>query len=215
MAFSGWPVEALEFFEGLQADNSRTYWTAHKPLYERSVYGPMAELLEELAGEFGPGRIARPYRDVRFSPDKSPYKTSIYAILEDGGYVNLSAAGLTAGMGYFHMAADQLERYRHAVADDAAGAELAGIVDRIAAEGVEVGGSSSLKSAPRGYPKDHPRIDLLRHRDLIAWRRWPPAAWLHTAAAKRRVVDFLRTTSALRAWLDERVGPSTAPRARR
>jgi uncharacterized protein (TIGR02453 family) len=214
MAFSGWPMEAVEFFEGLQADNSRTYWTAHRPVYETSVHAPMAELLAELAGEFGPGRIARPYRDVRFSADKSPYKTSIYAILDDGGYVNFGAAGLTAGRGYYHMAADQLERYRRAVADDAHGAELVGVIDRIAAERIEVGGSSSLKSAPRGYPKDHPRVELLRHKGLIAWRRWPPVAWLHTAAARRRVVEFLRTTAPLQAWLDERVGPTTAPPGR-
>jgi uncharacterized protein (TIGR02453 family) len=211
MAFSGWPAEALEFFEGLEADNSKAYWTAHKAVYEASVRAPMAELLDELAGEFGPGRIARPYRDVRFSPDKSPYKTSIYAILEDGGYVNFSADGLVAGIGYYQMTPDQLDRYRHAVADDKSGAELVGIIERLTAGQAEVGGSSSLKSAPRGYPKDHPRIELLRHRGLIAWRHWPAAPWLHTAAAKQRVVKFLRLTAPLHAWLDDHVGPTTAP----
>jgi uncharacterized protein (TIGR02453 family) len=211
MAFSGWPAEALEFFEDLEADNSKAYWTAHKAVYEDSVRAPMAELLDELAGEFGPGRIARPYRDVRFSPDKSPYKTSIYAILEDGGYVNFSADGLVAGIGYYQMAPDQLDRYRHAVADDSSGAELVGIIERLTAGQVEVGGSSSLKSAPRGYPKDHPRIELLRHKGLIAWRHWPAAPWLHTAAAKQRVVKFLRLTAPLHAWLDDHVGPTTAP----
>jgi uncharacterized protein (TIGR02453 family) len=215
MAFSGWPAEALKFFEDLEADNSKAYWTAHKAVYEDSVRAPMAELLDELAGEFGPGRIARPYRDVRFSPDKSPYKTSIYAILEDGGYVNFSADGLVAGIGYYQMAPDQLDRYRHAVADDSSGAELVGIIERLTAGQVEVGGSSSLKSAPRGYPKDHPRIELLRHRGLIAWRHWPAAPWLHTAAAKQRVVKFLRLTAPLHAWLDDHVGPTTAPSAAR
>jgi uncharacterized protein (TIGR02453 family) len=215
MAFSGWPAEALEFFEGLEADNSKAYWTAHKAVYEASVRAPMAELLDELAGEFGPGRIARPYRDVRFSPDKSPYKTSIYAVLEDGGYVNFSADGLVAGIGYYQMAPDQLDRYRHAVADDKSGAELVGIIERLTAGQVEVGGSSSLKSAPRGYPKDHPRIELLRHRGLIAWRHWPAAPWLHTAAAQQRVVKFLRLTAPLHAWLDDHVGPTTAPSAAR
>jgi uncharacterized protein (TIGR02453 family) len=210
MAFSGWPAEAVEFYEGLQADNTKTYWTAHRPVYDSSVHAPMAALLAELAGEFGPGRIARPYRDVRFRTDKSPYKTAIYATLEGGGYVHFSAEGLTAGIGYYQMAPDQLDRYRSAVADDIAGAELAGVVGRLTAAHVEVGGSSSLKSAPRGYPRDHPRVDLLRHKGLIAWRHWPVAAWLHTAAAKRRVVEFLRTAAPLQDWLDEQVGPSTA-----
>jgi uncharacterized protein (TIGR02453 family) len=208
MAFSGWPAEAVKFFEGLEADNTKAYWTAHRPVFDASVHAPLAELLDELAGEFGPGRVARPYRDVRFRADKSPYKTNIYAILRDGGYVSFSADGLVAGVGYYQMEPDQLDRYRRAVADDAAGAELGRLVDRLAAKRIQVEGSSSLKSAPRGYPKDHPRIDLLRHRGLIAWRHWPVEPWLHTAAAKRRVVEFLRTAAPLQAWLDEQVGRS-------
>ena len=210
MAFSGWPDEAVEFFEGLQADNTKTYWTAHKPVYDASVHAPMAELLAELAGEFGPGRIARPYRDVRFRADKSPYKTSIYAMLEEGGYVSFGADGLSAAIGYYMMEPDQLDRYRRAVAADATGAGLAGLVERLTAEEIEVGGRNSLKRAPKGYPADHPRIELLRHKGLIAWRHWPTGAWLGTAAAKRRVVEFLRTAAPLKAWLDEQVGPTTA-----
>jgi uncharacterized protein (TIGR02453 family) len=210
MAFSGWPTEAVEFFDGLEADNTKQYWTAHKAVFDASVHAPMAALLAELADEFGDGRIARPYRDVRFSADKSPYKTAIYAILDDGGYVNFSADGLVVGMGYHHMEPDQLDRYRRAVADDASGAELAGVVGRLTAGKVEVGGSSSLKRVPRGYPADHPRADLLRHKGLIAWRHWPVASWLHTRAAKQRVVDFLRAAAPLQAWLDEQVGPTAA-----
>jgi len=74
MRFSGWPSAAVEFYDELAADNTRSYWTAHKPVYEAAVYTPMAQLLAELAGEFGSGRISRPYRDVRFSADKTPYK---------------------------------------------------------------------------------------------------------------------------------------------
>lgn len=211
MAFSGWPPIAVEFYEGLEADNTKAYWTEHKPVYDSGVFAPMAELLDELAGEFGRGRIARPYRDVRFRADKSPYKLSIYAILDDGGYVNFSADGLTVGMGYYQMASDQLERYRRAVADEESGAKLAGIVQRLVAAKIEVGGGSTLKSAPRGYARDHPRIELLRYKGLIAWRRWPVAGWLHTAGAKRRVVEFLHTAAPLEGWLDEHVGASTLP----
>ena len=211
MAFRGWPVEAVEFYEGLGADNTKAYWTAHKPVYDSCVHAPMAALLNELAGEFGPARIARPYRDVRFRADKSPYKTAIYAVMERGGYVHFGADGLTAGIGYYQMAPDQLDRYRQAVADDRHGADLAGIIERLTAAKIEVGGSSSLKSAPRGYPRDHPRIDLLRHKGLIAWRHWDPAPWLHTSGAKRRVVELLRVAAPLQDWLDDHVGPSTAP----
>ena len=208
MAFSGWPAAAVEFFEGLRADNSKTYWTAHKQVYNECVHAPMAALLGELESEFGPGRIARPHRDVRFSPDKSPYKTAIYATLEGGGYINVSADGLIVGNGYHMMATDQLDRYRNAVDAERTGTALAAIVDKLRNERIEAGGAEELRGAPRGYPKDHPRLDLLRHKGLIAWRQWPVASWLGTVQAKRRVVDFLRTTAPLQAWLDEHVGPT-------
>ena len=137
MGFSGWPTEAVEFFQGLRADNTKAYWTAHKTVYEASVREPMAGLLGELSGEFGPGRIARPYRDVRFRADKSPYKTEIYAILDRGGYVKFSADGLTAGLGYFMMTAAQLERYRRAV-DERMLALLESADDRILANFISV-----------------------------------------------------------------------------
>jgi len=210
VGFSGWPTEAVEFFQGLRADNTKAYWTAHKAVYEASVREPMAELLDGLSGEFGPGRIARPYRDVRFRADKSPYKTEIYAILDRGGYVKFSADGLTAGVGYFMMTGAQLERYRRAVGDETTGAQLAGVVERLRAGGLEVGGRQALKSAPRGYPGDHPRIDLLRCKGLICWRDWPVAPWLHTAKARDHVAGFLRTAAPLHRWLDQNVGPEPA-----
>src|SRR2546423_8844512 len=140
VAFRGWPTEALEFYEGLEADNSKTYWLDHKQVYDEKVYAPMAALLAELEPEFGPGRIFRPYRDVRFSADKSPYKTSIGAWLEVGGYVQLSADGLAAGCGMYQLAPDQLDRYRRAVADDRTGKELTAVIATIERAGVAVQG---------------------------------------------------------------------------
>ncbi len=206
MAFRGWPAEALEFYEGLQADNSKTYWTAHKALYDEKVYAPMVALLAELEPEFGAAKLFRPYRDVRFSADKSPYKTAISATLERGGYLQLSAEGLGAGAGMYHLAPDQLARYREAVADDASGERLRAVIAAIEKTGVEVVGHDSLKTTPKGYEKDHPRADLLRHKGLIAWRQWPVASWLGTATAKRRVVEFLRTAQPLGDWLATHVG---------
>jgi len=212
VTFRGWPSEALEFYEGLTADNSKTYWTTHKAIYETQVYAPMAELLAALEPEFGPGKIFRPYRDVRFSSDKTPYKTHLGAWLRAGGYLQLSADGLAAGCGMYEMAPDQLDRYRRAVADDRTGEELTAVIGVIEKARIGVQGHGTLKIAPRGYPKDHPRVDLLRHKGLTTWREWQPAAWLGTAAAKTRIVDFLRTSRPLRQWLDENVGPSTAAR---
>jgi len=208
MTFRGWPAEAIEFYEGLEADNSRTYWQENKAVYEKIVRGPMDELLAELAPEFGEGKIFRPYRDVRFSKDKSPYKTSIAATLANGGYVHFGADGLGAGSGMYMMAPDQLDRFRRAVADGRKGRELVDIVDKTRKRGIEVTAHDVLKSAPKGYPKDHPRIELLRHKGLITWKHWPVGAWLGTRKAKERIVDFLRASQPLKTWLEKRVGPS-------
>ncbi|MGH2718803.1 MAG: DUF2461 domain-containing protein [Actinomycetota bacterium] len=212
--FRGWPVEALEFFEGLEADNTKAYWQAHKSDYETLVRAPMDLLLAELAPEWGGGRVHRPYRDIRFSKDKSPYRTEMGAMIGPG-YVQLSATGLGAGSGMWEMAPDQLERYRAAVDAGETGAALEGIVAALRKDGTEVTARDTLKSSPKGYPKDHPRVELLRFKGIVAWRQWPAGAWLGTKKAKQRVVEFLHSTGPLREWLDLNVGPTTMPEARR
>jgi len=211
MAFRGWKAEAFEFYEGLEADNTKAFWQEHKGDYEKLVLGPMQELLGELAPEFGEGNVFRPYRDVRFSADKRPYKTNIGAMIGEVGYIQLSAQGLATGSGYYIMAADQLDRYRRAIADDKTGRALERIAAAAAKTGMQLTAHESLKTAPRGYPKDHPRIELLRQKGLITWREWPPTAWMGTARAKDRVVAFLHDSAPLRAWLDDHVGASTLP----
>lgn len=210
MAFRGWKVEALEFFEGLEADNSKAYWQRNKDVYERLVRAPMEELLAELEPDWGEGRIFRPYRDIRFSRDKSPYKTAIGAMVGPG-YVQLSAEGLAAGCGMWEMAPDQLERYREAVADGRSGMRLAKLKADAEAAGLQVVGRDELKTAPRGYPKEHPRIELLRYKGLVTWRDWPAGAWLGTHRARDRVVEFLEASRPIDTWLRTHVGPSTVP----
>jgi uncharacterized protein (TIGR02453 family) len=205
--FRGWPDSALVFYEGLEADNSRAYWHDHKDVYERDVKAPMVALGAELRDEFGPPRLFRPYRDTRFSRDKSPYKTAIAAMIGDC-YVQLSAAGLLAGAGTYHMAPDQLERYRAAVAAERSGRALEHVVADLTTAHLEVTAMETLKTAPRGYPKEHERVALLRNKGLVAMRSWAPAAWLATAGAKKRVVEVFRAAAPLLAWLDTHVGPS-------
>ncbi len=207
VTFKGWPDRALDFYDGLEEDNSKAYWLGHKDVYERDVKAPMEALLAELAPEFGETRLFRPYRDTRFSHDKSPYKTAIAARVGDG-YVQLSAGGLMAGAGMYHMAPDQLERYRAAVATDRSGRRLESIVEALGKARLEVTAMETLKTSPRGYPKDHARVELLRHKGLVAMKAWPVASWLGTAAAKKRVVDVLRAAGPLLAWLDTHVGPT-------
>jgi uncharacterized protein (TIGR02453 family) len=208
VGFRGWTADAIDFYDGLEEDNSKAYWQAHKARYEQAVRQPMEELLAELAGEFGPGRIFRPNRDIRFSADKSPYKTAIAATLGNGGYIQLSAAGLAAGRGMYMMAADQLQRYRQAVDAELTGPGVARMVGAARGAGIEITSHGRLKTAPRGYPKDHPRIGLLCLKGLVAWRQWPAAAWLATPEAKARIAEFLVQTEPIQDWLNSHVGPS-------
>ena len=205
MAFGGWPAEALAFYAGLEDDNSREYWTSRKAVYQEQVLRPMEELLEALAPEFGEPKIFRPYRDIRFSHDKTPYKTHIGATLGSRYYVQLSADGLSAGAGRWHLEPDELARYRAGVAGPD-GAELAAIVAALSADGVEVHGHGTLKSAPRGYPADHPRIDLLRHKGLTTWRHWSPESWLSTPAPRDETRAFFAASAAFCDWLSGHVG---------
>ncbi|MET4638389.1 DUF2461 domain-containing protein [Mycetocola sp. 2940] len=208
-SFTGWPAEAVTFYRGLEADNSREYWTTMKTVYEESVLAPMEALLHELADEFGEGKIFRPHRDIRFSADKSPYKTAIGATL-GRGYVQFSSQGLGVGAGYYRMAPDQLARYRDAVASKKPGSALQPVIDELATAGIEVITRGSLKTVPRGYPKDHPRAGLLRKRDLAAWKQWPATmSWIHTSSAQDHIVSVLRASQPLVDWLDANVGPTT------
>jgi uncharacterized protein (TIGR02453 family) len=215
MAFKGWSVAAIEFFEALEADNSWTFWHAHKSIYEQEVKRPMEELLDELSKEFGEGKIFRPNRDIRFSLDKSPYKTNIAGTLSKGGYISLSAEALGVGAGMYMPMPDQLERLRRAVADNRTGGQIEKLVNAVTAKGIEVSAHEELKTAPKGYPKDHPRIELLRMKGLITWKQWPIAKWLGTPKAKDRVVDVLHAAKPVNAWLDKHVGPTTMSMERR
>lgn len=204
MAFRGWPVEAVEFYEGLQADNSKPYWQDHREVYEHCVRAPMELLLSELADEFGPGKLFRPYRDVRFSADKAPYKTNCAATLGHGvgqAYVSFSADGLSVGGGLYMPDPATLARYRTAVDREKSGSQLAEIVDALHQAGYQTMAHEVLKTAPKGFAKGHPRIELLRHKGIAMMKDWPVGAWLGTAKAKSKVVSTLRAGVPLNEWL--------------
>jgi uncharacterized protein (TIGR02453 family) len=206
MAFRGWPVEAVEFYEGLAADNTKTYWLAHKHVYDDCVRAPMTALLDELEATMGGAKVYRPFRDVRFSKDKTPYKTQIAASFERGGYVTFSADGLRAGGGQYLFDKGQLARYREAVADDRTGGELTRLIATLESADIAVQSHEVLKRVPPGLPKDHPRADLLRYKDLVAWKHWPVGGWLGTTEPKKRLLEFWEHCGPLNRWLAAHVG---------
>ena len=215
--FAGWPKPALQFFNGLKRDNSKTYFEAHRQVYEEQVRQPMEALLAELEKDLGQPdievKIFRLNRDLRFSPDKRPYKEHLGAYLSSpragGVYLQVSDGGLYVALGSHEMAPDQLTRYRDAVAGKD-GEKLARIVGALVKDGYQVT-EPSFKRVPAGYPADHPRGDLLRCKGLMASRNWKPGPWLHTVEAKERLRQAIKDSKLLTSWLDAQVGPSREP----
>jgi uncharacterized protein (TIGR02453 family) len=201
MTFEGFPEEALEFYEGLEADNSKAYWTDHKAVYDTCVAGPMKALLADLSS-YGEAKLFRPYRDVRFSKDKTPYKTRQYAVVEGRLYVGIDAHGLHLGGGRFHLETAEIARFRTAVDDQASGSALVKVLDGLRKKGFEVGGDQLVR-VPKPYDREHPRADLLRHKSLISWVDHAPAEWLHTPAARHEVAKAWKALAPLNAWLSE------------
>jgi uncharacterized protein (TIGR02453 family) len=220
--FTGFVPAAFAWFSGLEADNSRAWFSAQRAVYDQEVRGPLSALLEELAEEHGGRvRLARQHRDIRFSADKSPYKTrayGLYGLIVDRPdsvaslYLELSSAGLFAGSGYHGFAADQLARFRDAVAGEPAGPALEQTLDAVEAAGIETFGQA-LKTAPRGFPRDHPRAALLRHKSLIAGRRLIPSAEgaITAAAASDHARSTWSAIAPMNAWLDAHVGATAHP----
>ena len=215
MTFRGWPDEAFEFYAELEMHNDRAWWQAHRDVYDRAVKAPFEALVEAVEDEFGAMHIFRPNRDVRFSKDKSPYKTAGAAMAESEGgsayYVQVSAEGLLAGAGMHHMATDQLGLFRAALVEDTPGTTIADVVDDLMAAGYEIGAIDELKTAPRGWPKGHPLTSLARRKGLVMSRAFSRAKWQSTAKALDRITGVWREAGPIVAWLDTFVGPSTIP----
>ncbi len=198
--FSGWPNEAFRWFADLEANNNKAWFQANRSTYDTAVRGPLESLLAELQAEFGDARVTRPNRDIRFSADKSPYKTQIYAIVGGDYYVQLRAGGMFAGGGLYLPDRSLLEKVRAAMADESTGSELADIVAGLEGGGIALMEEGALKTAPRGYSADHPRIRFLRLPHLAAGAEFAPAKWMSTPEAKERIVDVWRRLGPLLAW---------------
>ncbi|MDR6120151.1 uncharacterized protein (TIGR02453 family) [Aeromicrobium sp. SORGH_AS981] len=184
MTFAGFPVAALDFYDDLEVDNTKTFWEEHRHVYDEAVKAPMVALTAALEDEFGPAKIFRPYRDVRFAKDKTPYKTHQGAFVavapSTGYYVQVGAPGVRTGVGFYQAPPARLASFREAVDHETFGIGLQRILGRLERQGWTVGGDAA-KTAPRGWSADHPRIDLLRHRSLTLGRDHGFEPYVHTA----------------------------------
>ena len=195
--FPGFSPEALRFFVQLKRHNNRPWFVKNKETYEREIKAPMVSLvlainaeLRQLAPELvtDPKRaIYRIYRDVRFSADKSPYKTHSAALFAPRGFAKHACAGL-----YFHFASDELLVAGGVYMPGAK--ELFAIRNHIAANSTAfrkilshrqlapLGGlqGDRLVRLPKGFAQDHPAADLLRYKQFLCWVTHPPEKALNT-----------------------------------
>ncbi len=206
MTFTGFGAGAVGFLDGLAADNTKHYFDEHRDVYESDIRRPLEALTAEAEAKYGPGRVMRPNRDVRFSADKSPYRltASMWAGEVGGVYLSLGRERLDVGGGVYEPSRDQLRRARTSIAQNPlVAAKLTTIVQQLGRKGFEMAGPS-LKTAPRGFDKDHPRIESLRLKHYAAIIHLPVTATGRDVRAAWKLVEPLI------AWTDEHVGPATS-----
>ena len=207
--FEGFPVAALDFYDDLELDNTKSFWTAHKDVYETAVKAPMGALVAALEPEFGTAKVFRPYRDVRFAKDKTPFKTHQGAFVPSGPatgwYVQIGAPGVRVGVGFYEASSPRLAGIRTAMAEDRRGTQLTRIIATLRRKGWELGGET-LKTSPRGYDADHPRIALLRHKSLTLGKSYGFDPLIHTPALLDRVRADWRDAAPFVEWVGANAG---------
>jgi uncharacterized protein (TIGR02453 family) len=204
--FKGFPPEAVDFLAKLEANNNRDWFNAHKADYERTCKEPMQLLLDDLDAKFGSGnsKLYRIHRDVRFSKDKTPYKT-FQAAHFAAGYLSLQPDGFYVGTGAFMLEGPTLERYRKAVADDRSGPDLVKAQAALKKKGYEVEGhGDALKTVPRGYDKDHPRAELLKQKSVLVGKNFTPSE-INTPKLVAAVNKVIADVKPVTTWLDANV----------
>jgi uncharacterized protein (TIGR02453 family) len=191
--FPGFPSDAMTFLRGLARHNTREWFQPRKHLYEANVKAPMAALVTELDGammEFAPDYLTDPekaiyriYRDTRFSPDKTPYKTQIAASFARRGmhkhgaagyYFAISLKGVDVGGGIYMPAPDTLLAVRTHIAEHyqdfrriAASSAMRRLFGEVQGE--------QLSRVPKGFCSDHPAADLLRFKQYLLFTTLDPA----------------------------------------
>lgn len=229
--FEGFPKGTLAFLKGLQKNNTKEWFDAHRKDYEEQVDGPskafvvaMGERLAEIAPKIQAvpkvnGSLFRINRDTRFSADKSPYKTSIGVFFWEGSrpkmecpgfYLHLEPRAMMLGAGIYMFTKDALEVYRKAVVDPKLGPALRKAVDAVGPETVGQAGCGMpldrYKKVPKGYDPAHPNADLLLLKGLHAGCEEPVPAALHTAELVDYALDRWRRLAPIHKWLVKALG---------
>ena len=172
--FNGFPPEAFTFFAQLAKHNNRDWFQSHKDVYERACRAPMKALMAAIDPPLGAGWMSRINNDMRFNRDRDPYKTRVEASVK-GFYLSVGAQGMYVGTGIYKPEPPVLRQLREAIAADASGRKLQAIVTGLRRKGYTVATHEASSTPPRGYTADHPRIELLKMKDIHAGRMFEPS----------------------------------------
>lgn len=219
--FEGFPPETLVFLDDLAMNNNRSWFDENRDTYDNKVVAPARAFVTEFGAAMSQhrphvvadpridGSIFRLHRDVRFSKDKSPYKTNLAFFFWEGGkkkktspgfYVHLAPTELIVGAGQYYFDKPELKKYREAVAGEA-GDELAAIVDALAKSDISIRGEK-LKRVPRDFDKDHRNGELLKHKGLFtSVIEGVPDEQIHSPRFVDEVVQALEPLLPLHDWL--------------
>jgi uncharacterized protein (TIGR02453 family) len=196
--FTGFSRDAFAFWKGLAKNNNRDWFQAHKTQYEQSVRRPMQLLVEELAPLYGPGRLSRINKDMRFAKEK-PYKDYLATGLA-GSYISFSKDGLWVGTGMYKPKPATLRQLRDAIADDGSGRELTRTLASLGRKGFEVDTHARLDKPPRGCEPTHPRAHLLCMKDIYVGKLFGPTD-ASSGAVLDHIVKAIADLDPFRAWL--------------
>jgi uncharacterized protein (TIGR02453 family) len=205
--FSGFTREAFSFWKGLERNNNRDWFHAHKNRYEQAVRRPMQLLIEEFTPLYGPGRLSRINKDMRFAKEK-PYKNYLATGLA-GNYISFSKEGLWVGTGMYKPEPPALRQLRDAIADDGPGRELTRIIASLRRKGFDVDTHARLDKPPRGYEATHPRVELLCMKDIYVGKLFGPSD-VSSAKVLDAVVKAIADLEPFRVWLRRYVPASGA-----
>jgi uncharacterized protein (TIGR02453 family) len=221
MAFSGFADAQASFFRKLAQNQRREWFEAHRDEFEQGWRDPMQELLAEVAGKLDPAfkhcdldppKLFRIFRDVRFSADKSPYKTHIGGVIPTRRagkltevpialYFHVGEPRSFAAAGHYMMDSHSLQRFRTAVADEQTGPGLEKLLRALAKKGYSIDSHDTYKRVPKGYAADHRRAEHLKRKGLTVSFPEMPKGLLASPELVAWLVKHAKAAVPLVEWL--------------
>lgn len=221
MAFEGFRDQDAKFFRALKKHQDKTWFTEHKTEFETGWHTPMKELLGSVREaidsayrycDLDEPKIFRIYRDVRFSKDKSPYKTHIGGVLPTRRsgkmtevpmalYMHVGEPHCFAAAGHYMMDAPAMGKFRRAVADDAKGKELVRILAGLEKKGFSIDSHDTYRRVPKGFDPEHPRAEHLKRKGLTVGFPAIPKGMLVSPKLVGWVATHAKAAAPLVEWL--------------